>query len=178
MASQSRDVWVLDRNIDGEELSLARMIHEHFCYNCRSAATTSLRPVGSPLGPSTYCRGLAPFFLRLSPSWERDKAPRRRRSQSPGLRTPVSAPLPLPPPYYGGGMGGGPNRHEECGLAILLISIIPIYSNNVTHTVSHCSDRSCLARRTTISLFVLLGRLTRANPGPHLRLVIVQAGMI
>ena len=34
---------------------LARIIHEHFCCNRRSAATTSLRPAGSPLGPSTYC---------------------------------------------------------------------------------------------------------------------------
>ena len=34
---------------------LTRIIHEHFCYNCRSAATTSLRPAGSPLGPSPYC---------------------------------------------------------------------------------------------------------------------------
>jgi hypothetical protein len=30
---------------------LARIIHERFCCNRRSAATTSLRPVGSPLGP-------------------------------------------------------------------------------------------------------------------------------
>ena len=34
---------------------LARIIHEHFCCNRRSAATTSLRPAGSPLGPSPYC---------------------------------------------------------------------------------------------------------------------------
>jgi hypothetical protein len=33
----------------------ARIIHERFCCNRRSAATTSLRPAGSPLGPSTYC---------------------------------------------------------------------------------------------------------------------------
>jgi hypothetical protein len=36
-------------------LALARIIHEHFCYNCGSAAATSLRPAGSPLGPSPYC---------------------------------------------------------------------------------------------------------------------------
>jgi hypothetical protein len=40
------------------------MTHEHFCYNRRSAATTGLRPAGSPLGPSPYCmstaRGLRP----------------------------------------------------------------------------------------------------------------------
>src|SRR4029079_15265524 len=35
--------------------NLARSIHERFCYNHRPAATTSLRPAGSPLGPSTYC---------------------------------------------------------------------------------------------------------------------------
>ena len=31
------------------------MIHERFCCNRRSAATTSLRPAGSSLGPSPYC---------------------------------------------------------------------------------------------------------------------------
>jgi uncharacterized protein len=36
-------------------VSLARIIHERFCCNRRSAATTSLRPAGSPLGPSPYC---------------------------------------------------------------------------------------------------------------------------
>ena len=34
---------------------LAHIIHERFCCNRRSAATTSLRPAGSPLGPSPYC---------------------------------------------------------------------------------------------------------------------------
>src|SRR3989442_2933373 len=34
---------------------LARMIHERFCCNRRSAVATSLRPAGSPFGPSTYC---------------------------------------------------------------------------------------------------------------------------
>ena len=34
----------------GESASLARIIHERFCCNRRSAATTSLRPAGSPLG--------------------------------------------------------------------------------------------------------------------------------
>jgi len=33
----------------------ARIIHERFCWNRRSAAATSLRAAGSPLGPSTYC---------------------------------------------------------------------------------------------------------------------------
>jgi len=36
-------------------VSRARIIHERFCCNRRSAATTSLRPAGSPLGPSPYC---------------------------------------------------------------------------------------------------------------------------
>ena len=35
--------------------ALARIIHERFCCNRRSAATTGLRPAGSPLGSSTYC---------------------------------------------------------------------------------------------------------------------------
>jgi hypothetical protein len=34
---------------------LTRIILEHFCFNRRSAATTSLRPSGSPFGPSPYC---------------------------------------------------------------------------------------------------------------------------
>ena len=34
--------------------TLTRMIHERFCCNRRSAATTSLRPSGSPLEPSQY----------------------------------------------------------------------------------------------------------------------------
>ncbi|ALA59697.1 hypothetical protein NITMOv2_3304 [Nitrospira moscoviensis] len=36
-------------------IDLARIIHERFCCNRRSAAATSLRPAGSPLRPSTYC---------------------------------------------------------------------------------------------------------------------------
>jgi hypothetical protein len=34
---------------------LARIIHERFCCNRRSATTTILRPAGLPLGPSPYC---------------------------------------------------------------------------------------------------------------------------
>ena len=37
------------------ERMLARIVHERFCCNRRSAATTSLRSAGSPLEPSTYC---------------------------------------------------------------------------------------------------------------------------
>ena len=44
-------------------MGLARIIHEHFCCNRRSAATTSLRSAGSPLGPSTYCTS-TPQVLR------------------------------------------------------------------------------------------------------------------
>ena len=35
--------------------TLARIIHEHFCFNRGFAATTSLRRAGSPFAPSTYC---------------------------------------------------------------------------------------------------------------------------
>ena len=45
---------------------------------------------------------------------------------------------------------------EELSLAILLISIIPIYSNTVIHTVSDCPDRSILARLTTIFVAAVL----------------------
>ena len=62
------------------------MIHEHFCCNRRSAATTSLRPVGSPLGPSTYCTSTHRILT----------APRT------GLATRLSA--------------FATNRHESCGL--------------------------------------------------------------
>ena len=68
---------------------LARIIHERFCCNRRSAATTSLRPAGSPVGPSPYCtsthRGL--------------RAPRA------GLATRLS--------------DFATNRHELCGLRFL-----------------------------------------------------------
>jgi antitoxin HigA-1 len=37
------------------ERMLARIVHERFCCNRRSAATTGLRSAGSPLEPSTYC---------------------------------------------------------------------------------------------------------------------------
>ena len=47
----SRSGWS-DRS---SEMVLARMIHEHFCCNRRSVATTSLRPAGSPFAPSPYC---------------------------------------------------------------------------------------------------------------------------
>ena len=68
---------------------LARMIHERFCCNRRSAAATDLRPAGSPRAPSTYCtsthRGL--------------RAPRA------GLATRLS--------------DLATNRHKSCGLMLL-----------------------------------------------------------
>ena len=91
---------------------LTRIIHEGFYCNRRYVAATSLTAGGLPLGRSTYCWGLAPFFLAPVPVPKR-RHRHRQRSQSPGLRAPVSHPLPHPPPYYGGGMRGGPtNRHE------------------------------------------------------------------
>jgi hypothetical protein len=57
-------VMVLGREVGGARVTitdvatkqvLARVIHEHFCCNRQSAATTSLRSAGSPLEPSTYC---------------------------------------------------------------------------------------------------------------------------
>ena len=65
----------------------ARIIHEHFCCNRRSAATTSLRPAGSPLGPSPYCTSTHRVL----------RAPRA------GLATRLS--------------DFATNCHEECGLA-------------------------------------------------------------
>jgi hypothetical protein len=62
------------------------MIHERFCCNRRSAATTSLRPAGSPLGPSTYCKS----------------TPRVLTAPRAGLATRLS--------------DFATNRHESCGL--------------------------------------------------------------
>ena len=65
---------------------LARMIHERFCCNRRSPAATSLRPAGSPLGPSTYCT-----------------------STYRGLRAPRAGPATRLSDF-------AMNRHESCGL--------------------------------------------------------------
>jgi ABC-type Mn2+/Zn2+ transport system ATPase subunit len=72
LVNSGNTVVVVEHNLDVIKSSdwiidLARIIHEHFCCNRRSTATTSLRPAGSPLGPSTYCWGLAPFFLATVP---------------------------------------------------------------------------------------------------------------
>jgi len=43
---------------------------------------------------------------------------------SPGLRTPVSRPLPYPPPYYGGGRGkGGRTVMNHAGCRMLKQSV-------------------------------------------------------
>jgi len=67
----------------------ARMIHERFCCNRRSAATTSLRPAGSLLGPSPYCTS----------------TPQILRSPRAGLATRLS--------------DFATNRHKSCGLVLL-----------------------------------------------------------
>ena len=73
------------------------MIHEYFCCNRRSTATTSLRSADSPLGPSTYCWGLAPFFLAPVPVLEAGQALPRTAEPVPWLRAPLShPPLTLP----------------------------------------------------------------------------------
>ncbi len=71
----------------GALLSLARIIHEHFCCNRRSAAPTSLRPAGSPLRSSTYCTS----------------TPQILRAPCAGLTTRLG--------------DFATNCHEECGLA-------------------------------------------------------------
>jgi len=48
--------WPVKVGSVNSRLHIASIIHERFCCNRRSAATTSLRPAGSPLGPSTYCK--------------------------------------------------------------------------------------------------------------------------
>jgi hypothetical protein len=70
--------------------SLTRIIHERFCCNHRSAATTSLRPAGSSLEPLPYVRDWRSLFWRLSPSEQRDRHRRRCRSQPLALQAPVS----------------------------------------------------------------------------------------
>jgi hypothetical protein len=63
------------------------MIHEHFCYNRRSAVSTSLRPAGSPVESSTYCTS----------------TPRVLRAPRAALTTRLG--------------DFATNRHESCGLA-------------------------------------------------------------
>ena len=69
-------------------------IHERFCCNRRSAATTSLRPAGSPLGPSPYCTSTHRVL----------RAPRA------GLATRFS--------------DFATNRHELCGLALSALFVV------------------------------------------------------
>jgi len=95
----------------------ARIIHERFCCNRRSAATTSLRPAGSPLGPLPYCWGLAPFFLAPVPVSGVGQAPSQ-----------TSEPVPLAPRA---GLATrlsdfGTNRHELCGLAVSVLFVVGV----------------------------------------------------
>ncbi len=77
----------------------ARIIHERFCCNRRSAATTSLQPAGSPLEPSPYCTSTHRVLT----------APRA------GLATRLS--------------NFSTNRHELCGLAISALLVVGALSN-------------------------------------------------
>jgi hypothetical protein len=77
----------------------ARIIHERFCCNRRSAATTSLRPAGSPLEPSPYCTSTHRVLT----------APRA------GLATRLS--------------NFSTNRHELCGLAISALLVVGALAN-------------------------------------------------
>ena len=63
-AQSTVNQWLAQQLVDGNRVelvghslggALARIIHEHFCFNRGFAATTSLRRAGSPFAPSTYC---------------------------------------------------------------------------------------------------------------------------
>ena len=56
----------LDKFPRVRRFTLARIIHEHFCCNRRSAAMTGLRRAGSPLGPWLIClwRRAADVFVQ------------------------------------------------------------------------------------------------------------------
>jgi len=78
--------WIID---------LDRIIHEHFYRNRQSSATTSPRPAGSSLGPSTYRWGVAPFFLAPVPVLGTGQAPPKTAEPVPyapcaGLATQLS----------------------------------------------------------------------------------------
>ena len=88
--------------------NLAPIIHEHFCCNRRSAATTRLWPAGSPLKPSTYFGDWRPSFfapvpvwatMGQAPPWTAEPVPWAPRA---GLATRLS--------------DFATNRHEYCGL--------------------------------------------------------------
>ena len=89
---------------------LAHIIHERFCCNRGSAATTGLdaagtasRPAGSPLGRSPDCWGLAPFFLAPVPVLRTGQAPPQ-----------TAEPVPWPPRACLARRlrNFAPNRHE------------------------------------------------------------------
>ena len=73
---------------------LARISHERFCCNRRSAATTSLRPAGLPLEPSQYCTSTH----------------RVLRASRAGLAARLS--------------NFATNRHELCGLAVFALFVV------------------------------------------------------
>ena len=77
----------------------ARIIHERFCCNRRSAATTNLRPAGSPLEPSPYCTSTHRVLT----------APRA------GLATRLS--------------NFSTNRHELCGLVVSALLVVGAVAN-------------------------------------------------
>jgi hypothetical protein len=89
---------------------LARIIHERFCCNRGFAAATSLRPAGSPLGPSPYCTSTHQVLT----------APRA------GLATRLS--------------DFATNRHEYCGLAQQLQRPTHVRGNFTDNCWRDCSD--------------------------------------
>ena len=98
----------------------ARIIHERFCCNRQSAPTTNLRAAGSPLGPSPYCWGLAPFCLVPVPVL------------GAGHALPQTAePVPWAPRA---GLAArlsdfATNRHEICGLAVFALFVVGVLAN-------------------------------------------------
>ncbi len=87
--SSALDVPVMHGNKKGESaLSQARIIHERFCCNRRSAAAACLRPAGSPRPLTVYCTS----------------TPRGLRALRAGLATRLSDFVT--------------NRHEQCGLGV------------------------------------------------------------
>ena len=88
----------------------ARIIHERFCCNHRSAATTSLRPAGSPLESSPYSMskhrvlrssraGLATRLSDFATNLHEEYGPELNRPRSNDARAPSpwpESPSPVP----------------------------------------------------------------------------------